>query len=355
MLVVDDSLTMRSLLSAIIRSQDDMELVGTAPDARTARVAIKQADPDVITLDIEMPDMNGLEFLERIMRLRPMPVVMLSSLTRHGSDATLRALEIGAVDFISKPHFTPGQVGMTAFAEELTHKLRVAARSRVSGVAPGRENVPRPAASALPPLRNRRMLQDRVIAVGASTGGPEALRHLLVPLPVEMPPILVTQHMPAGFTRAFAERLNGLCQLTVKEAVQGEVIRSGHVYIAPGHLHLLLGRSGGTLMTLLSEADPVNRHRPSVEVLFDSVAQYVGRQAVGVMLTGMGKDGAVAMLRMRQAGAYNFAQDEASCVVYGMPREAVLLGAVHEELSIEKMPGRLVSWLESIEQDALVR
>lgn len=337
--VVDDSALIRSLLSRIINAQNDMEVVGVAPDPLIARDIIRQTNPDVITLDIEMPRMDGLEFLEKIMRLRPMPVVMISTLTERGSEITMRALELGAVDFVSKPKVDI-QNGINAFADDIVHKIRAAAHAKVKAILPGL-----PIAQKSRPIAavgNTRLSSEKLIIIGASTGGTEAIKDVLCQLPPDSPAVLITQHMPAGFTASFAKRLDGLCKITVKEAVHGERVLPGHAYIAPGSQHLLLAKSGANYITQLSDEPPVNRHKPSVEVLFDSVAKSAGKNALGVMLTGMGKDGALAMLHMRQAGSFNLAQDEESCVVFGMPKEAIAVGAVDEVLPLDKIADRLL-------------
>lgn len=341
-LVVDDSALIRALLVHIIDAEPDMKVVGVAPHPLIARELIKAQNPDVLTLDIEMPKMDGLDFLERLMRLRPMPVVMLSTLTERGSQSTLRALELGAVDFIAKPKSDIRQ-GMDEFGAEIVSKIRIAASSRVrrwSGTAQ-----PKAVTSLAPLLGNRRASTEKLIAIGASTGGTEAIREVLINLPPDAPGVLVTQHMPAGFTLSFAQRLDSLCRISVKQAEHGERILPGHAYIAPGDSHLMLARSGADYTVATSQADPVNRHRPSVEVLFHSVAQHAGPNAIGVMLTGMGKDGALAMVEMKRSGSYNIAQDEASCVVFGMPKEAIAAGAVDEILPIGEIGSRVMSVL----------
>lgn len=343
-LVVDDSALIRRVLTEIINRESDMTVVGAAPDPYAARELIKSTNPDVLTLDVEMPKMDGLDFLERLMRLRPMPVVMVSTLTERGSEITLRALELGAIDFVAKPKMEISK-GMADLAENIVDRIRIAAKAHIrSRAAPSAEG--RPAS-----LANRRISTEKLIVVGASTGGTEALRDFLVRLPPDSPGILITQHMPPGFTATFAKRLDSLCKITVKEAEHGERILPGHAYIAPGSHHLLVQRSGANYMTALSDAPPVNRHRPSVEVLFRSAAEAVGPNAVGIMMTGMGKDGANAMLEMRRAGAYNIAQDEASCVVFGMPREAVAVGAVHEVVALKDIATKVFGHLggESIQ------
>lgn len=344
-LVVDDSALMRGLLSEMINAAPDMEVVGAASDAVMAREMIKALNPDVLTLDFHMPKMDGLEFLDRLMRLRPMPVVMVSAFTEAGSETTLKALELGAVDFIGKPR-ADGVKRMEEYAEELVDKIRAAKSARlrrppmtglsasaasVSGVAAGGAVFPRAAASS------------KIIFVGASTGGTEAIKEFLQGVPADGPPILIVQHMPESFTASFARRLDSLCAPRVLEAQGNEKIEPGHVYIAPGHSHLQIRRAPTGYVTELLSTPPVNRHRPSVDVLFDSAATLVGRQAVGVILTGMGKDGAQGLLRMRQAGARTLGQDEASCVVYGMPREAFLIGAVEEQSSLDEMARRTLA------------
>jgi two-component system chemotaxis response regulator CheB len=349
-LIVDDSALIRSVMSEIIGSQPDMEVVGVAPDPLVARELIKQTNPDVLTLDVEMPKMDGLDFLEKLMRLRPMPVIMVSSLTERGSEITLRALELGAVDFVTKPKLSI-QSGMREYAELIADKVRVAAKARVKPrqMAPAGS----PSAGSLPAIKNPLTSSEKLIIIGASTGGTEAIKDFLIQMPSDCPGILITQHMPEGFTRSFAKRLDGLCKIAVREAEEGERILPGHAFIAPGHSHLLLARSGANYVTKLDQGPPVNRHRPSVDVLFDSAAQCAGKNAVGVILTGMGKDGALGMLEMKKAGAYNFAQDEASCVVFGMPREAIAAGATHEVGALHDLPGMVLGYLAAHSSRAL--
>ena len=336
-LCVDDSALIRDLLSEIINSQGDMEVVAVAPDPLVARDLIKQHNPDVLTLDVEMPRMDGLDFLERLMRLRPMPVLMVSSLTQAGSEVTLRALELGALDFISKPQIGIRN-GMLDYSELIAEKIREAARSRPR--AP--RQAPAADAPKAAPLRAPLISSEKLVIIGASTGGTEAIRAVLEPLPANSPAILIAQHMPGGFTRSFAERLDRLCNIAVKEAEDGERILPGHAYIAPGTAHLKLVRSGANYVARLDDGPPVNRHRPSVDVQFRSAAENAGRNAVGVLLTGMGKDGARGLLEMRQAGAFTFAQDEASCVVFGMPREGIALGGACEVVSLDQMAERIL-------------
>jgi two-component system, chemotaxis family, protein-glutamate methylesterase/glutaminase len=339
-LIVDDSALIRSVMSEIISSQSDMEVVGVAPDPLVARELIKQTNPDVLTLDVEMPKMDGLDFLEKLMRLRPMPVLMVSSLTERGSEITMRALELGAVDFVTKPKISI-QSGMREYTELIADKIRAAAKARVKArtLAPARPG------AALPQIGNPLTSSEKLIIIGASTGGTEAIREFLMQMPSDCPGILIAQHMPEGFTTSFARRLDTLCKISVREAAGEERVLPGHAYIAPGHSHLQLVRSGANYVTRIDQSAPVNRHRPSVDVLFRSAASSAGKNAVGVILTGMGKDGALGMVEMKTAGAYNFAQDEASCVVFGMPREAIAVGAVHEVAALTELPGKVLGHL----------
>ena len=340
--VVDDSALIRSLLSTIINGAQDMEVVATAADPLLARECIRSTDPDVVTLDVEMPKMDGIEFLRRLMRLRPTPVLMISTLTQAGSETALTALELGAVDFIPKPTVDVAN-GMQAYAEEIREKIRMAAQARMR---PPRR-VSAAVTSAAPASAVRKISASTLVFVGASTGGTEAIRLFLSGLPADCAPVLIVQHMPEYFTASFAKRLDGLCAMTVKEAEQGEPVCRGVAYIAPGHSHMRIAKSMNGWHIELEQSERVNRHRPSVYVLFDSAAERVGCDAVAVIMTGMGKDGAQGMLRMRQAGIYTLAQDEASCVVYGMPREAVAVGAVNEVCSLERMAARVLDRLRS--------
>jgi two-component system chemotaxis response regulator CheB len=335
-LCVDDSALVRGLMTEIINSHPDMEVVAAAPDPLIARELIKQHNPDVLTLDVEMPRMDGLDFLERLMRLRPMPVVMVSSLTERNSEVTLRALELGAVDFVTKPKLGLRD-GLMEYGELIADKIRAAANSR-----------PRqgPQVGAAPRARLTQPFSttEKLVLIGASTGGTEAIRQVLEPLPANSPAIMITQHMPAGFTRSFVQRLDNLCAVQVHEAEDGQRVLPGHVYLAPGGLaHMKLARSGANYVVKLEYSDPVNRHRPSVDVLFHSAAQVAGKNAVGVILTGMGKDGAQGLLAMKQAGATTFAQDEASCVVFGMPREALHIGATENAVPLLEMSERILA------------
>jgi len=341
-LIVDDSALIRSVMSEIVNSQPDLEVVATAPDPLVARELIKKHNPDVLTLDVEMPKMDGLDFLEKLMRLRPMPVLMVSSLTERGSEITMRALELGAVDFVTKPKISI-QTGMRDYADMIADKIRAAARARI---AP-RSITPAVAITPLSALRSPLISSEKLIIIGASTGGTEAIREFLMQMPSDCPGILIAQHMPEGFTSSFAKRLDSLCKISVVESAGNERVLPGHAYIAPGHSHLLLARSGANYMTRIEQSAPVNRHRPSVDVLFRSAAQAAGKNAVGVILTGMGKDGAAGMLEMREAGAHNFAQDEASCVVFGMPREAIAIGAAHEVGPLGALPRMVLEHLAS--------
>lgn len=348
-LIVDDSALIRSVLTEIINKQPDMQVVGTAPDPLVAREKIKALNPDVLTLDVEMPKMDGLVFLERLMRLRPMPVVMVSSLTEKSSSITLHALELGAFDFVTKPKLDIRN-GLTEYAEELTAKIRGAAKARIvkpfaARAVPPPINPKNSADVVLPAEHRSFATTEKIIVVGASTGGTEALKALLIDLPADSPAILITQHMPEAFTKTFAKRLDGLCKIAVKEAEHGERILPGHGYLAPGNRHLLLKRSGANYITELSDGPPVNRHRPSVDVLFRSTANCAGKNSIGIIMTGMGDDGAAGMLEMHQAGACTLAQDEHSCVVFGMPKEAIALGGVDEVVPLHDLTKRLLFWL----------
>lgn len=339
-LVVDDSALDRSLLAKIINQQADMTCVGAANDPLMAREMIRSLDPDVITLDIEMPHMDGIEFLARLMRLRPMPVVMVSARTERGAEATLRALALGAVDFVAKPR--SGGEGLNGLVVEIVEKIRVAATARVKRRAPLPTTTTTPVAS----VRLGRVPAGQLICMGASTGGTEAIREILTHLPADTPGVVMTIHMPAGFTASFASRLNSLCPMTVKEAVDGEPILPGHAYLAPGGRQFRVARKGSTYEAIVEDGALVNLHKPSVAVLFNSVASEVKANAIGVMLTGMGSDGAQAMRAMRDAGSYNLVQDAASCVVFGMPREAIARGAADAVLPLQQIAPALVARLQ---------
>jgi two-component system chemotaxis response regulator CheB len=335
-MVVDDSALIRSLLTEVINSQPDMEVIATAPDPLIARELIKQHNPDVLTLDVEMPKMDGLDFLGRLMRLRPMPVVMISTLTKRGSEVTLKALELGAVDVVAKPQLAQSSA-LLEYSEIIADKIRSAAQSKIKVLSANTEaaHAVRPAVAQANPIAGRSLSGNQIVAIGASTGGTVALKSLLLSMPANAPGMVITQHMPAGFTKTFAERLNSVCKIQVIEAAGGEAIAPGYAFVAPGGKHLLVAKSGSKFVTAISDAPAFNRHRPSVDLLFDSVAMTAGANAVGVILTGMGKDGAQGLLRMKNAGAYTIAQNEETCVVYGMPKEAVALGAVHTSLALD--------------------
>lgn len=349
-IVVDDSALVRSLLSEIISRQPDMECVGAANDPLIAREMIRELNPDVVTLDIEMPKMDGIEFLAKLMRLRPMPVVMISTLTERGAEITMRALELGAVDFVAKPRIGLAD-GINDLATQIVEKIRIAAGAHIRrasfqpALAAGVVlNTPAVRGNS-PALGLGRISTEKLIFIGASTGGTEAIREVLVKMPADSPGIAITQHMPPGFTTSFAARLNTLCQVTVQEAVDGGRVLPGHAYIAPGGKQFWIDRSGANYICIVRDGDPVNRHRPSVEVLFRSAARIAGRNAFGVMLTGMGADGAAAMREMKDAGSYNYVQDEASCIVFGMPREAILQGAADEVLPLTAIAPALLTRL----------
>jgi len=346
--VVDDSALVRGLLAEIINRQPDMVCVGAAADPLVAREMIRSLNPDVITLDVEMPRMDGIDFLQRLMRLRPMPVVMVSTLTDRGAEVTLKALELGAVDFVAKPKIGVAD-GLRQLGDDITDKVRTAAKAHVRrlptapAAAPGAAAPAKPAATA----NIGRLSTEKIIFIGASTGGTEATREVITQLPPDAPAVMITQHMPPGFTKSYAARLNGLARIRVAEATDGERVLPGHAYIAPGGFHLSVERSGANYIARVRDGEPVNRHKPSVEVLFESAARVVGPNALGVMLTGMGADGARAMKTMRDAGSWNVCQDEASCVVFGMPREAIAHGAAHEVMPLLKIATALIDRLRS--------
>jgi two-component system chemotaxis response regulator CheB len=335
--VVDDSAVMRQLLTTLLQADPEIEVVATAPDPIAARDKIKALNPDVITLDVEMPHMDGLSFLRKIMTLRPTPVVMISTLTQAGAETTLEALEIGAVDFIAKPAALGSN--LPALASELQAKVKAAARTRVAARhAPG-----------VPPQRKERPSRpaNKIVVIGASTGGVEALKELLMALPAKCPPILITQHMPPRFTQAFADRLNRECPMMVSEAKHDEPIEAGRVYIAPGSHHLQLARFNGAYRCKLSDDAPISGHRPSVDMLFSSAARTSGRATVAVILTGMGKDGAQGLLELRECGAVTLGQDEASSLVYGMPKVAFERGAVMHQHPLAHMADAILDACEA--------
>ncbi len=345
-LIVDDSALIRQMLTQMLTSDPSIEVVGTAPDPLTARTLIKQLNPDVITLDIEMPKMDGLEFLEKIIALRPMPVVMISSLTQEGAEIALKALEIGAVDYIGKPT-SDLQAGLTDKASEIISKIKTASRANVSAKKP----------IAPTPVTTKRFQHftttEQVVCIGASTGGVEALREVICSLPANFPAVMVTQHMPGTFTTSFANRLDSIAKLSVCEAKQSQRILPGHVYIAPGEQHLELSRSGANYVCKLTNDAPVSGHRPSVDVLLTSAAKVAGNNIIGVILTGMGRDGAEGMLHLRKAGAYTIGQDEASSVVYGMPKVAFETGGVEKQVPLSKVAVTLMRQLEKRDARAI--
>jgi two-component system, chemotaxis family, protein-glutamate methylesterase/glutaminase len=337
-LIVDDSSLMRQLLTEILSSDPELQVIGTAGDPFIAREKIKALNPDVLTLDIEMPRMDGLTFLEKLMRGHPMPVVMISSLTERGAETTLRALSLGAVDYVSKPKLdvSNGTIEQTG---EIVAKVKAAARVKVRGVT-----TPMAGPVELAPGCHF-SATHKVVAVGSSTGGTEALKDLLSPLPADFPGLVMVQHMPEAFTKPFSERLNSLCRIHVQEAKDGDRILPGHALLAPGGHQMEVVRHGMAYAVRVYRGERVNRHLPSVDVLFSSCAKQLGKNAVGVLLTGMGADGAKGMLEMKEAHAFTIAQDEATCVVFGMPREAILLGAVDQILPLGRIPAALVQRL----------
>ena len=344
-LIVDDSAVVRQILSEILASDPGIEVVGTAADPLLAREKIKRLAPDVITLDVEMPRMDGLAFLENLMRLHPLPVVMISSLTERGADTTLQALALGAVDFVSKPKLDVTR-GLQGYADEIIEKVKTAARSRVRALvrAPLAPKVTLASPSAATaPRPSQFRTTDRLIAIGASAGGTEALRVVLEGMPADAPAVVITQHLPATFSTAFAERLDRHSAMAVREATDGEAVLPGHAYLPPGGKHLRVIRDGARWRCRIDDGPPVNRHKPAVDVLFQSVAQSAGANAIGVILTGMGDDGARGLLQLRQAGAPTLVQDEATSVVWGMPGAAFKLGAAEEQLPLEKIAERLLA------------
>ena len=341
-LIVDDSALVRKMLKEVLETDPKIEVVGAAPDPLVARDKIKSLSPDVLTLDVEMPRMDGVTFLRNLMRLRPMPVVMVSTLTEQGADVTLDALELGAVDYVTKPKIDLAHT-LEDYTKEIVAKVKTAfgARSMISNRS----------AKVAPPSTQTRTRNfkttDRLIAIGASTGGTEAIKSILVQMPPDAPGCVIAQHIPEAFSGPFAERMDRCSPLIVCEAKDGQEIRPGHAFIAPGHSHLEVERSGARWICRLSDADPVNRHRPSVDVLFDSVSQAAGRNAVGVLLTGMGVDGAEGLKRMRQAGSHTIAQDEKSSVVWGMPGAAVKIDAAVDVMPLNKIAEAVLDLVEA--------
>jgi len=342
-LIVDDSAVVRQMLSEILDSDPGIEVVGTAADPLLAREKIKRLAPDVITLDVEMPRMDGLAFLENLMRLHPLPVVMISSLTERGADTTLQALALGAVDFVSKPKLDVAR-GLQGYADEIIAKVKMAARSRVRPLA--RPNPPRITLGAVAPVAPRSIqfrTTDRLIAIGASAGGTEALRVVLEGMPADAPAVVMTQHLPATFSTPFAERLDRHSAMSVREATDGEAVLPGHAYLPPGGKHLRIIRDGARWRCRIDDGPPVNRHKPAVDVLFRSVAESAGANAIGAILTGMGDDGARGLLDLKNAGAPTLVQDEATSVVWGMPGAAFKLGAAEEMVPLERIAERLMA------------
>ncbi|HEX6993051.1 MAG TPA: chemotaxis response regulator protein-glutamate methylesterase [Gammaproteobacteria bacterium] len=341
-LVVDDSALVRQLLTAVLSEDPGIEVVGTASDPYRAREQIKRLRPDVLTLDVEMPRMDGLTFLRNLMRLHPLPVVMVSSLTEKGAEATLDALALGAVDFVTKPRIDI-QDGLNALAEEIRAKVRAAAAARIFP-APAPPAAKTDATGALrAPVRRHLRTTDRVIALGASTGGTEAIREVLCRLPPDAPGVVIAQHIPAAFSGPFARRVDKLAAITVKEAEHAETVLPGHAYVAPGGRHLRVSRSGGRYVLHVGDDEPVNHHRPSVDVLFTSLAEAAGPNAVAALLTGMGSDGARGLLALREAGARTFAQDQATSVVWGMPGEAMRIGAAERAVPLPELADVLLA------------
>ena len=337
-LVIDDSALIRALLTEIINKDDRLEVCGVAADPYEARDLIKKLNPDVLTLDIEMPKMTGIAFLKNLMRLRPMPVVMISTLTQEGAPETLMALELGAIDFVPKPK-DKDATALGDYAKDICVKVRIAARANVRryNEKPQTETV----AKKLSVGQNHR--NGYICAIGASTGGTEAIKAVVQNLPENFPPVVVTQHIPEAFSASFAARVDSISKMKVWEASDGQEIKAGNVYIAPGHSHLLVQKRASGFYCSLSQAAPVNRHRPSVDPMFDSVSEVCGANAIGVMLTGMGADGAEAMLRMRKAGATTIAQSKATCVVWGMPRAAFELGAATKMVDLDRITDEIMS------------
>ncbi|MFC3122663.1 protein-glutamate methylesterase/protein-glutamine glutaminase [Agaribacter flavus] len=338
-LVIDDSALIRSLLSEIISHDPELELVGAAPDAYVAKDMVVQLKPDVITLDIEMPKVDGLTFLDRLMKAKPTPVLMISTLTEKGAEATIRSLELGAIDFIPKPKIDVAK-GMGEYQAEIVSKIKLAARSK-----PRRFN-PEKCSSKVTPIQYKGT--EIIVGIGASTGGTEAIKEVLMGLSPAFPATVITQHMPPNFTKSFAKRLDGMCKVKVKEAEDNERLLPGNVYIAPGDKHLEVMRHGADYRTKLNDGPLVSGHKPAVDVMFASLAKTVGKNTVATILTGMGRDGAQGLLALKQAGATTMAQDEASSVVFGMPKVAIELGATANIIPLEKMSAALTKAIESV-------
>lgn len=359
-LIVDDSALVRNMLAEILSADPQIDVVGSAPNPNVARDKIKRLNPDVLTLDVEMPEMDGITFLRNLMRLRPMPVVMVSTLTERGADVTLDALELGAIDFITKPKSDFMNV-IGDYTEELVSKVKAASQARVVALT---DMKPRPVAVeelevnpsnsadvviAKQARQRNFKTTDKLIAIGASTGGTEAIKHVVRDLPADTPGVVITQHIPEAFSKTFAQRLDGLSAMTVKEAEDGDQILRGHVYIAPGSHHMLIERDGARFVCRLHDGPPVNRHKPAVDVMFRSVAQNIGANAVGVLLTGMGNDGAQGLKELQNIGCPTIAQDEKTSVVWGMPGEAVKLGAADEVLPLNKVARGMLKRVNELE------
>lgn len=343
-LVVDDSATARAIITEILQSDSSIEHVDTAPDAYIARDKIVKDKPDVICLDVEMPRMDGITFLKKIMKHMPTPVIMVSSLTTKGAKTTLDALDAGAIDFVAKPHSNIYD-GKDEIQEELLQKVKMAAKARVKSVSTSHK------VEKLTYKTSQITTTQKIVAIGSSTGGTEALKEVLIKLPANSPSVIVVQHMPEAFTKAFAERLNSLCQVEVKEAASKDYLGIGQVFIAPGDKHMVLRRSGARYYLEVGSGEKVSGHKPSVDVLFNSVSKAAGSNAIGVILTGMGKDGAKGLLNMKKAGSVTLGQNEQSCVVYGMPKVANEIGAVDKEVHIDKMAKTILEELEKISID----
>ena len=347
-LAIDDSALVRQMLTEILNSDRSIEVIGTAADPYIAREKIKKLNPDVLTLDVEMPGMDGVTFLRNLMRLHPMPVVMVSSLTERGAEITIQSLELGAVDFVSKPKIDIAH-SLSQYSEEIIEKVKTAARANIKSrravdAAPIKVEPKLSVDAVLESHKTRHFkTTESIIAIGASTGGTEAIKDILMRIPADAPGFVITQHMPEAFTASFAHRMNSLSAMTVQEAQDGSPILPGHALIAPGNHHALVTRDGARYICRLNDGPPVNRHRPSVDVLFRSVADNVGPNAIGVILTGMGDDGAQGMKEMHDAGIPTLAQDEKSSVVWGMPGSAVALGGVDEILPLDKIAARILA------------
>lgn len=344
LLIVDDSALIRQMLTQIFKETDDIEVVGTAGDPLIARDKIKALNPDVLTLDVEMPRMDGLTFLRNLMRLRPMPVVMISTLTAKGAEVTLEALALGAVDFVAKPKADVPKA-LQEYAGEIINKVRMAAKAKVQTLQTTQSKTATTENNSVGQISPRRHFKttDKIVAVGSSTGGTEALKQVVKMLPAEAPAMVVTQHLPVAFSMSFAKHIDEVGAMNACVAQDGQLILPGNVYIAPGDRHLRVARDGARYICRLDDGPLVNRHKPSVEVLFQSVAENVGKNAIGVMLTGMGADGAKAMVQMREVGAINIVQDEASSVVWGMPGEAFKQGAAHHVTALDRIADQIMA------------